>query len=92
MILRLRRGLVLASRGFWTFRKVPANSEVAGLRKLNTAAVERIQSKPIYYHSFGIIKIISVSAPFIYVGAYLAASFAAYLEDLDLFVPDDDDD
>ena len=92
MIPRLRKGLVLASRGLLTFRRVRV-SEVAGFRRLSTAVVEaRIPSKPINYHSFGIIKIISVSAPFIYVGAYLAASFAAYLEDLDLFVPDDDDD
>ena len=48
--------------------------------------------KPTYYHSLGIAKVLVVSTPFIYVGAFMAKSFAAYLEDLDLFVPDDDDD
>ncbi len=51
-----------------------------------------IVTRPVVYHSFGIIKVVAIAAPFTYVGAFLAKSFAAYLEDFDLFVPDDDDD
>ena len=87
-VMILRRFL-LVGRCSWA-RGVSASSGVA--RSRLSTAVGRIPSKPINYHSFGIIKVISVSAPFIYIGAYLAASFASYLEDFDLFVPDDDDD
>lgn len=64
-------------------------SRGTGLRRISSGA---LPSKPITYHSFGIVKVVTVSAPFIYIGAFAAKSFAAYLEDFDLFVPDDDDD
>lgn len=57
-----------------------------------STVVGGVESRPIYYHSFGIAKVLIVSTPFISVGAFIAASFASYLEDFDLFVPDDDDD
>lgn len=73
-------------------------SLLASRRAIRTPALKfstdvgEIASKPIHYHTFGIAKVLVISAPFIYVGAYGAKSFAAYLEDFDLFVPDDDDD
>ena len=62
------------------------------IKRLNSTAVDGVPAKPVYYHSFGIPKVLIISAPFIYIGAFSAKSFAAYLEDFDLFVPDDDDD
>lgn len=44
------------------------------------------------YHQMGIAKIVLISTPFVCAGALAAKAFASYLEDIDLFVPDDDDD
>ena len=85
------RRLLFATRLSLTPRGLYAGSRIAH-SKLSTAAIGKIPSKPIDHQSFGLIKVVSVSAPFIYIGSFIAASFAAYLEDLDLFVPDDDDD
>ncbi len=87
----LRRLLCTSTRS-WAVKKALSFSSGIGCSRRLSTAVERIPSKPINYHSFGIVKIVSVSAPFIYVGAFLAEYFASKLEDFDLFVPDDDDD
>lgn len=81
---------LFASRHSWS-RGVTASSGVVRSR-FSTDAGSRVPSKPISYYSFGIVRVATVSAPFVYIGAWLAASFASYLEDFDLFVPDDDDD
>jgi hypothetical protein len=82
MLAVLARRLLSASRG--------TSRGLNGVRRVSTTS-SVVPSKPIYYHSLGILKVLTVSAPFIYVGAFIAKSFAAYLEDFDLFVPDDDD-
>lgn len=41
---------------------------------------------------FGLIRIALVVVPFLYVGTKISKSFAALLEEHDIFVPEDDDD
>ena len=59
---------------------------------MGTTSSGSILSKPHIAHSFGTVRIILWSAPFIYTGAMIAKYMASSLEELDLFVPDDDDD
>lgn len=40
----------------------------------------------------GITKLLLVSAPFIYIGGMISMHGASFLEDYDIFVPEDDDD
>ncbi|CAH2313248.1 essential MCU regulator, mitochondrial [Pelobates cultripes] len=42
--------------------------------------------------SFGLLRVISVVIPFLYVGTLISKNFAALLEEHDIFVPEDDDD
>ncbi|XP_047222932.1 single-pass membrane protein with aspartate-rich tail 1b [Girardinichthys multiradiatus] len=41
---------------------------------------------------FGLIRMTVVVVPFLYVGTLISKSFAALLEEHDIFVPEDDDD
>jgi len=41
---------------------------------------------------FGLIKVMAVSVPFIYIGGTLSMMGAAFLEENDIFVPQEDDD
>ena len=41
---------------------------------------------------FGLIKVTTVVVPVVTFGGYLSMEFAAWLEDTELFVPNDDDD
>lgn len=84
-IMIVRRALAVARQSLLASRSATVSRVHS---KLSTV----VPSKPIYYHSFGIPKVLLISTPFIYAGAFLAKSFALYLEDFDLFVPDDDDD
>ncbi|XP_067310572.1 essential MCU regulator, mitochondrial-like [Pseudorasbora parva] len=42
--------------------------------------------------AFGLVRIMMVVAPFLYVGTLISKNFAALLEEHDIFVPEDDDD
>ena len=42
--------------------------------------------------SLGLTKFVVVCAPFIYIGGMISMYGAAFLEDYDIFVPEDDDD
>ncbi|XP_016116569.1 essential MCU regulator, mitochondrial [Sinocyclocheilus grahami] len=42
--------------------------------------------------AFGLVRILMVVAPFLYVGTLISKNFAALLEEHDIFVPEDDDD
>ncbi|KAK9978960.1 hypothetical protein ABG768_020696 [Culter alburnus] len=42
--------------------------------------------------AFGLVRIMMVVAPFLYVGTMISKNFAALLEEHDIFVPEDDDD
>ncbi|XP_027032068.1 essential MCU regulator, mitochondrial-like [Tachysurus fulvidraco] len=41
---------------------------------------------------FGMLRIIVVVVPFLYIGTQISKNFAALLEEHDIFVPEDDDD
>lgn len=41
---------------------------------------------------FGVIKVMAVALPFIYIGGTLSMMGAAFLEENDIFVPQEDDD
>ena len=51
-----------------------------------------VPTKPIRHITAGVAIVSAFSIPFMTLGAYVAKMFASGLEDLDLFVPDDDDD
>ncbi|XP_073703898.1 essential MCU regulator, mitochondrial [Garra rufa] len=42
--------------------------------------------------ALGLVRILMVVAPFLYVGTLISKNFAALLEEHDIFVPEDDDD
>lgn len=58
-------------------------------RKLGST--EAIPAYPVR-KSFGITKLVVIVAPFIYAGGMISMHGAAFLEDYDIFVPEDDDD
>ena len=71
------------------------------VRGVGTTAVKRhyssptlasVPMKPERHVIAGGLTLMTFSIPFITVGAYAAKMMASGLEDLDLFVPDDDDD
>ncbi len=42
--------------------------------------------------AFGLVRIMMVVVPFLYVGTLISKNFAALLEEHDIFIPEDDDD
>ncbi len=65
----------------------------ANVRSQHTNPTEFVvPSQPKRYVVAGGLALLTFSIPFITVGAYGAKMMASGLEDLDLFVPDDDDD
>ncbi len=56
-----------------------------------TSAIQPKPERPIGGW-LGIFKVGLVVTPFVYAGAMVAAQFASFLEESDIFVPDDDDD
>ncbi|XP_048584872.1 uncharacterized protein LOC125567908, partial [Nematostella vectensis] len=59
-------------------------------RTIKTTETGAVASKPDHV-SFGLLKVIVVVIPFIYVGAVISREGAAWLEENDIFTPDDDD-
>ena len=68
------------------------NGNVFQPRTAVTSSTGSMLAKPTRYHALGLIKITAVSGPFMFIGAMIAKYTASQLEELDLFVPDDDDD
>ena len=89
-----RTTVASARRFLWTATSAPgvSGARKVASRQIRSVSSEALSPKPIYYHSFGILKVLIVSSPFVYIGAFGAKTFASWLEDFDLFVPDDDDD
>ncbi|GAB1608055.1 hypothetical protein Ahia01_001089600 [Argonauta hians] len=56
-----------------------------------TTTTGAMLNKPVVT-KFGMIKIMSTVVPFLYLGATVSRKGAAFLEENDIFVPDDDDD
>ncbi|KAL7057140.1 hypothetical protein AAHC03_019281 [Spirometra sp. Aus1] len=49
-----------------------------------------LHERPIL-EKFGVLKSLAVALPFIYIGAMISMNGAAFLEEHDIFVPEDDD-
>lgn len=61
-------------------------------RNAVTSATGGVLSKPSRSSSYAVVKIAIVVTPFLTIGAYIGKFFAEKMEELDVFVPDDDDD
>lgn len=61
------------------------------VRTAITSAQGEILSEPVRIR-FGIPKVLAAAVPGIFVGATLAKNGAAWLEENEIFIPDDDDD
>jgi len=83
MSLAVRNTLLLS-------RKLAANPNTkSAYRKLSST--EAIPAFPVR-NTLGLTKLVAVVSPFIYFGGMVSMHGAAFLEDYDIFVPEDDDD
>ena len=83
----MRRLLLTSSRleRLAVLRPTPSRSTV-------TTSTGGILSRPFRSSNYGVLKIGIFVTPFITIGAYIGKYFAEKMEELDVFVPDDDDD
>lgn len=84
----LVRRLVLSSSRLETL----ACSNLRSRRSAVTTATGGILSKPHRSGRYGLLKVSIFVVPFITLGAYCGKYFAEKMEELNVFVPDDDDD
>ncbi|KAG5832443.1 essential MCU regulator, mitochondrial-like [Anguilla rostrata] len=92
-VFRLSRLSALKSAGVSTLNtgtKCPA-ARLTLYRNTVSTASGGIPPQPVKT-SFGLFRMTVVTVPFLYVGTLISKNFAAYLEEHDIFVPDDDDD
>ncbi|XP_069005588.1 essential MCU regulator, mitochondrial [Embiotoca jacksoni] len=92
LVGRLYRLSALRTGG--TSPSTPANvpgRTVAASRTATSTSSGAILPKP-KKTPFGLFRIAVVVVSFLYVGAQISKSFAALLEEHDIFVPEDDDD
>ncbi|GFN78192.1 chromosome 22 open reading frame 32 [Plakobranchus ocellatus] len=61
------------------------------IRKITTSETGAVLERPQQVR-FGLIKVALTVTPFLLCGATISREFAAWLEEHELFVPDDDDD
>ncbi|KAJ7330017.1 hypothetical protein JRQ81_016191 [Phrynocephalus forsythii] len=78
-----RAGLVGTPRG--------PSASVVPWRNVTVSRTGAILPKPVKM-PFGLLRVFAVVIPFLYVGTQISKSFAALLEEHDIFVPEDDDD
>ena len=81
----LLRSLVLRPRGVQRLRHLPSRTVV-------TTESGSILPKPSRAYKFGPVLLAIWAPPFLYCGAMMAKHFAAWMEEMNIFVPDDDDD
>ena len=80
------RGLLLRPGSLQRLRQAPVRTAV-------TTESGSILPKPYRpYKNIGPILVAVWAPPFIYCGAMVAKVFAAWMEEMNIFVPDDDDD
>lgn len=82
-----RRLLLSSSRleRLTLFRLNPTRSSV-------TSSTGAVLSKPYRNSNFGLVQVAVFVTPFVYVGWSVGRIFAEKMEELNVFVPDDDDD
>ena len=56
-----------------------------------TAHSGALEIQPIKYYKLGLIRLSLVMIPFLYLGYYLGGEFADVIEQMEWYVPDDDD-
>nr|XP_056703436.1 essential MCU regulator, mitochondrial [Euleptes europaea] len=89
-------GRLFAAFGPWR-RSEPIRSHrsssttIEPSRNVTVTRTGAILPKPVKM-PFGLLRVFSVVIPFLYVGTQISKSFAALLEEHDIFVPEDDDD
>lgn len=69
-----------------------AEASSMGSRNVTTSASGIILDEPLRYHRFGLLKTILTMTAGLAVGAWVSKNFANFLEENELFVPEDDDD
>ncbi|KAG2463640.1 single-pass membrane protein with aspartate-rich tail 1b [Polypterus senegalus] len=72
-------------------KKVVSNTGPALARTAVCSSTGAILPKPVKT-SFGLVRMTIIVVPFLYLGTQISKSFAALLEEHDIFVPEDDDD
>lgn len=72
-------------------RKTLNSANLHHLKRVFYSSYEPVKSQPTR-SSFGLLKASMVVVPCIYVGGYLSMNFASFLEEWNIFVPDEDDD
>lgn len=82
----LLRGLLLRPSSVQTLRVVPRRTAVT----TETGGLLPKPHRP--YKNFGPVMVAVWAPPFIYGGAMVAKYFASWMEEMNIFVPDDDDD
>uniref|UniRef100_A0A8D0C8L4 Essential MCU regulator, mitochondrial n=1 Tax=Salvator merianae TaxID=96440 RepID=A0A8D0C8L4_SALMN len=89
-------GRLWATAGSWVRaepvgnqRKTPAIAVPS--RNVTVTRTGAILPKPVKM-PFGLLRVFAIVIPFLYVGTQISKSFAALLEEHDIFVPEDDDD
>ena len=65
--------------------------QIQPIRCITTTETGAIMSKPSTVR-FGLPKVLVILAPLMYLGATISKEGAAFLEENDIFIPDDDDD
>ena len=82
----LLRGLLLRPGGLGALRAVPRRTTVT----TESGSILPRPERP--YRSVGPVMVAIWAPPFIYGGAMIAKFFASWMEEMNIFVPDDDDD
>ncbi|CAH1272876.1 SMDT1 [Branchiostoma lanceolatum] len=90
LVANLARARVLLARNI-AERGLHAARQAAPVRTKITSANGALLPEP-YNIRFGLAKVLLVSTPFLYLGAWISKEGAEFLEENDIFVPDDDDD
>ncbi|XP_003221078.1 essential MCU regulator, mitochondrial [Anolis carolinensis] len=89
-------GRLWAAAGSWATAAPLANPRGSPARIMPSRSVTATPSgailpKPVKM-PFGLLRVFAIVIPFLYVGTQISKSFAALLEEHDIFVPEDDDD
>ncbi|XP_078691436.1 essential MCU regulator, mitochondrial-like isoform X1 [Branchiostoma floridae x Branchiostoma belcheri] len=90
LVANLARARVLLARNI-AERGLPACRQAVPVRTKITNSAGAMLPEP-YNIRFGLAKVLLVSTPFLYLGAWISKEGAEFLEENDIFVPDDDDD
>ena len=66
--------------------------QYAGRRTAVTTSTGAVLKKPVKYYNFGLLRVVAVMIPFVYVGYWVGGEFAEFLEKYEFYIPDEDED